>query len=58
VAAGIFAQGQWANAGPASGESGQQLWGDGIPETAIEQTFSQGTLTWKSGPDTLSFKSE
>ena len=31
--------------------------GDGVPEAA-ELTFSQGTLSWKSGADTLSFESE
>ena len=37
---------------------GQQLWVMEFVKRLIEQTFSQGTLTWKSGTDTLSFKSE
>jgi hypothetical protein len=41
------------------GESGdQQLWVLEFLKRPIEQTFSQGTLTWKSGTDTLSFKSD
>jgi hypothetical protein len=37
---------------------GQQLWVMEFLKRPIEQTFSQGTLTWKSGTDLLSFKSE
>lgn len=36
----------------------QQAWVLEFLMRPIEQTFSQGTLTWKSGTDTLSFKSE
>ena len=39
------------------GEDGnQQLWVLEFLKRPIEQTFSQGTLTWKSGTDTLSLK--
>lgn len=37
---------------------GQQLWVMEFLKRPIDQTFSQGTLTWKSGTDTLSFISE
>jgi hypothetical protein len=37
---------------------GQRLWVMEFLKRPIEQTFSQGILTWKSGTDTLSFKSE
>lgn len=40
------------------GEDGnQQLWVLEFLKRPIEQTFSQDTLAWKSGTDTLSFKS-
>ncbi|WP_354217796.1 MULTISPECIES: META domain-containing protein [unclassified Arthrobacter] len=42
-----------------SGDVGEQhLWVLEFLKRPIELTFSQGTLTWKSGTDTLSFKSE
>jgi heat shock protein HslJ len=34
----------------------QQLWVKNLLKRPIEMTFSQGTLNWKSGTDTLSFK--
>ncbi|MBT2598130.1 META domain-containing protein [Arthrobacter sp. ISL-72] len=36
----------------------QQQWVLEFLKRPIEQTFSNGTLTWKSGTDTLNFKSE
>lgn len=36
----------------------QQQWVLEFLQRPIEQTFSNGTLTWKSGNDTLNFKSE
>lgn len=36
----------------------QQQWVLDFLQRPIEQTFSNGTLTWKSGNDTLNFKSE
>lgn len=36
----------------------QQQWVQDFLQRPIEQTFSNGTLTWKSGTDTLNFKSE
>lgn len=44
--------------GCADDAGGQQLWVMEFLKRPIEQTFSEGTLTWKSGTDTLSFKSE
>jgi heat shock protein HslJ len=42
-----------------TGDTGeQQLWVTNFLKRAIEMTFSQGTLNWKSGTDTLSFKSD
>jgi heat shock protein HslJ len=38
--------------------SDQQLWVLEFLKRPIEQTFSQGTLTWKSGTDTLNFKTK
>ncbi|KRE81397.1 META domain-containing protein [Arthrobacter sp. Soil764] len=36
----------------------QQQWVLEFLHRPIEQTFSNGTLTWKSGNDTLNFRSE
>jgi hypothetical protein len=36
----------------------QQQWVLDFLKRPIEQTFSNGTLTWKSGTDTLNFRSE
>jgi hypothetical protein len=36
----------------------QQQWVFDFLQRPIEQTFSNGTLTWKSGTDTLNFVSE
>ncbi len=36
----------------------QQQWVQEFLKRPIEQTFSNGTLTWKSGTDTLNFRSE
>lgn len=42
-----------------AGDVGEQhLWVMEFLKRPIELTFSQGTLSWKSGTDTLSFKSE
>lgn len=42
-----------------AGDAGEQdLWVLEFLKRPIELTFSQGTLSWKSGTDTLSFKSE
>ncbi|MDJ0458207.1 hypothetical protein PUN71_013455 [Arthrobacter sp. NQ7] len=39
-------------------EGEQQQWVQDFLQRPIEQTFSNGTLTWKSGSDTLNFRSE
>jgi len=36
----------------------QQQWVLDFLKRPIEQTFTNGTLTWKSGTDTLNFKGE
>lgn len=36
----------------------QQQWVLEFLKRPIQQTFSDGTLTWKSGTDALNFKSE
>lgn len=36
----------------------QQQWVLDFLKRPIEQTFSNGILTWKSGSDTLNFRSE
>jgi heat shock protein HslJ len=36
----------------------QQQWVLDFLKRPIEQAFSDGTLTWKSGTDTLNFKGE
>lgn len=42
-----------------TGDAGeQQLWVMDFLKRPIEMTFSQGILIWKSGTDTLSFKSD
>lgn len=38
-------------------EGEQQHWVQDFLQRPIEQTFSNGTLTWKSGTDTLNFRS-